>query len=178
MKIAVPIWNNRISPLFDTACRVLIWSVERGRNGEWEEHNLQGLIPPMKVRKVKELGADILICGAVSNPIACLVESAGIELVPWVSGPVGEVLEAFQAGQLDRPRYFMPGCRRRGRGGAGGWRGRMSIGNGQPVGRRGQAGVGRGQGGAGRGRAVVRQRQEKDAVPSEEERRRKKGERT
>jgi predicted Fe-Mo cluster-binding NifX family protein len=138
MKIALPIWNNRISPLFDTACRVLIWSVEGGSGGEWEEHDLRGLIPPMKVRRIKELGADILICGAVSNTIAYLVESAGIKLVPWVSGPVQEVIEAFKAGQIDEPRYFMPGCGRVRRGGAGG--------------RRGQGGAGRGQGGSGRGK--------------------------
>jgi len=171
MKIALPIWNNRVSPLFDTACRVLIWSVEGGRYGEWEEHDLQGLIPPMKVRKVKELGADVLICGAVSNPIACLVESAGIELVPWVSGPVEEVLEAFQAGQLDRPRYFMPGCRRRGRRGHGrGVSGRMGSGAG-----RGQGGAGRGQGGMAGGRAGIKRRQEENAGPPEGERRKKKG---
>jgi predicted Fe-Mo cluster-binding NifX family protein len=162
MKIAVPIWNNRISPLFDTACRVLIWSVEGGRYGEWEEHDLQELIPAMKVCKIKELGTDVLICGAVSNPIAYLVESAGIKLVPWVSGPVDEVLEAFQTGQLDRPRYFMPGCRWRGRGRRGrGASGRM------------RAGAGSGQSGAGRGRAGTRQGQ--DTVPPPEERRKKKG---
>jgi len=116
MKIALPIWNNRISPLFDTACRVLIWSVEGGSDGECGEHDLRGLHPMMKVRRIKELGADILICGAVSNPVAYLVESADIKLVPWVSGPVDEVIEAFRTGQLDKPRYFMPGCgRMRGR---------------------------------------------------------------
>ena len=119
MKIALPIWNDRISPLFDTSGRVLIFDIEGGSAGEWEEHDVQGLIPPMKVRRIKELGAGVLICGAVSNPVAHLVESAGIELVPWVSGPVDEVIAAFQMGELDRPRYFMPGCgrRRRRRGG-------------------------------------------------------------
>ncbi len=140
MKIALPIWNNRISPLFDTACRVLIWSLEGGGRGGWEEHDLRGLIPPMKVRRIKELGADVLICGAVSNPVAYLVESAGIKLVPWVSGPMDEVIEAFEAGQLDEPRYFMPGCGRMRRGRAGGRRGRSSAGGGQAGARRGQAG--------------------------------------
>ncbi len=144
MKVAIPIWNSRISPLFDTACRVLIWSIEGGSDGEWEEHDLQGLIPPMKVRKIKELGADVLICGAVSNPVAYLVESAGIELVPWISGPVDEVIEAFHTGDLDMPRYFMPGCRRRGRG----RRGRGAPGD-------MRTGLGRVPGTAGQGRAGI-----------------------
>jgi len=129
MKIALPIWNDRISPLFDTACRVLIWSLEGGSSGEWEEHDLRGLHPPMKVRRIKDLGADVLICGAISNPVAYLVETSEIKLVPWVSGPVGEVIEAFRTGQLDKPRYFMPGCRR--------MRGRR----GQPGDRRGHPGA-------------------------------------
>lgn len=122
MKIAVPIWNGRVSPLFDTACRVLITS---GRGGNGEEHDLEGLAPPEKVRRIKELGAEVLICGAVSNPVASLVESAGIALLPWVSGPVDEVVEAFGMGQLDVPRFSMPGCgrMRRCRGRRGGGRG-------------------------------------------------------
>lgn len=97
----------------------------------------------MKVRRIKELGADVLICGAVSNPIAYLVESAEIQLVPWISGPVDEVIEAFRTGQLDKPRYFMPGC------------GRMRGRRGQPGGRHGQPRAmrrqGRGCGSAGGG---------------------------
>ena len=134
MKIALPIWNNRISPLFDTACRVLIWDFEAGSRGEWDEHDLRGLIPPMKVRKIKELGAEVLICGAVSNPVAYLVESAEIKLIPWISGPVDEVIEAYRKGQLDSPRYFMPGC------------GRMRARLGRSGGRHGQAGARRGRG--------------------------------
>ena len=123
MKIALPIWNNRISPLFDTACMVLIWSVDGEGVGEREEHDLRGLHPQVRVRRIKELGADILICGAVSNPVAYLVERADIKLIPWVSGPVDEVIKAFRSGQLDRSRYFMPGCgRMRGRRGQPGTR--------------------------------------------------------
>ena len=139
MKVAIPIWNNRISPLFDTACRVLIWSLEEKGGDEREEHDLRGLIPPMKVRRIKELGADVLICGALSNTVAYLVESAGIRLVPWISGPVDEVIEAFKTGQIDEPRYFMPGCGRMRRG-RGGRRGRGPAGRGQPGGRGGRGG--------------------------------------
>lgn len=139
MKVAIPIWNNRISPLFDTACRVLIWSLEGGGDGDREEHDFRGLIPPMKVRRIKELEADVLICGALSNTVAYLVESAGIRLVPWISGPVDEVIEAFKTGQIDEPRYFMPGCGRMRRG-RGGRRGRGPAGRGQPGGRGGRGG--------------------------------------
>ena len=157
MKVAVPIWNRRISPLFDTACRVVIQDIDAEEGGGSEEHDLQGLIPPMKVRRIKELGADVLICGAISNPVAYLVESAGMRLVPWISGPVDEVLAAFQAGQLDEPRYFMPGCGRMRRRRSGGGRGR---GGGRGGAGRGQANTGGGKGrgfGPGRGGGQTRE---------------------
>ena len=154
MKVALPIWNNRISPLFDTACRVVIWSAGEA-GGELEEYDLQGLVPPMKVRRIRELGAEVLICGAVSNTVAYLVESAGIRLVPWISGPVRDVIEAFERGQLEEPRYFMPGCGRMRRKRAGGGRGRGGAGRGQGKGRRGQ---GRGFGPAGGGGPVREER--------------------
>lgn len=144
MKVALPIWNNRISPLFDTACRVVIWSDGEGR-GEPEEYDLRDLVPPMKVRRIQELGVEVLICGAVSNTVAYLVESAGIKLVPWISGPVRDVIEAFERGQLDESRYFMPGCGRMKRKRAGGGRGRAGTGGGRGKGRRGQIEGGGGQ---------------------------------
>ena len=123
MKVAITIWNDRISPVFDTAGRILVVEIEGGEERSRQEHLLEEIYPPWRVRRLKNLGVEVLICGAVSNPVAALIDSAGIRLVPWVSGDAEEVLGAFRAKALDAPRYLMPGCRgrgmrfRRGRGG-------------------------------------------------------------
>ncbi|MCK4236711.1 MAG: dinitrogenase iron-molybdenum cofactor biosynthesis domain-containing protein, partial [Candidatus Krumholzibacteria bacterium] len=86
MKVAITIWNDRISPVFDTAGRILVVEIEGGEERSRQEHLLEEIYPPWRVRRLKNLGVEVLICGAVSNPVAALIDSAGIRLVPWVSG--------------------------------------------------------------------------------------------
>ena len=127
MNVVLPTWNERISPVFDTSRRLLIVRIQPDGSESMREVALEEVSPALKVNTLKELGADVLICGAVSNPVAGLVEAANIRLIPWVSGGVDEVLAAFKRGELEKPRFRMPGCRRR--------RGRF-----------GQRGMGRGRG--------------------------------
>jgi predicted Fe-Mo cluster-binding NifX family protein len=116
MKVAVPIWNDRVSPVFDTSKRLLVVEFVGGEEIGREEYALADLFPPLRVRRLKDIGVELLICGAVSNPVALLIDAAGIELVPWVSGSVSEVIDAFNREKLTDSRYRMPGCRGRGRG--------------------------------------------------------------
>ncbi len=112
MNIVLPTWNERISPVFDTSRRLLIVQIQEDGSENMREMFLDEVSPALKVNMLKQLGADVLICGAVSNPVAGLVESANIRLIPWVSGSVDEVLAAFRRGELEEPRFRMPGCQR------------------------------------------------------------------
>jgi predicted Fe-Mo cluster-binding NifX family protein len=129
MKLAIPIWNGRVSPVFDAAQRILVVDNSGGGETSRREHQLSEAHLPLRVRRLEDMGVDVLICGAISNQVAALVEAAGIKIIPWVSGEVEDVIGAFQREDLESPRYFMPGfggrrCRRgkrgrsrRGRGG-------------------------------------------------------------
>jgi predicted Fe-Mo cluster-binding NifX family protein len=121
MKVALSVWNNRVSPVFDASRHILIVEVVDGEEKSREEHSIEELFPPIRARRIKELGIDLLICGAISNPVACLIDSIGIRLLPWVSGEVEEVIDVFKRGELAQPRYLMPGCRGRGRRVGRGW---------------------------------------------------------
>ena len=130
MKIAVPVWNDRVSPVFDTSRHLLVVELVDGEEVGREEHTVTDAFPPFRVRRLKELGVDLLICGAISNPVACLINAAGISLMPWVSGDVKDVLDAFNGARLSDPRFRMPGCRGWGRGARRGMRhaGRLGFG--------------------------------------------------
>jgi predicted Fe-Mo cluster-binding NifX family protein len=113
MLVAVPIWNGRVSPVFDTATRLIVVDMGGEAGGERREYQVSGAGPSRRIALLTELGVSTLICGAVSNGTARLVERAGIDIVPWVSGDVEDVLEAFGAGSLGGDAFRMPGCRRR-----------------------------------------------------------------
>ncbi len=114
MKIAVPVWNDRVSPVFDTAQRFIVIEIDNG-----EEVSRENMVIPemhfyMKARRLRELGVEVLICGAISNHAASVVCANGIKVVPWVSGDADEVVDSFKRGALMDGRFAMPGCRRRG----------------------------------------------------------------
>jgi len=56
-----------------------------------------------KVQKVlflKNLGIELIICGAVSRHLHQLLISSGIEVIPFIHGSINIVLEAYENGEL------------------------------------------------------------------------------
>ncbi|MDD5556992.1 MAG: NifB/NifX family molybdenum-iron cluster-binding protein [bacterium] len=118
MRVAIPVWNGRISPVFDAARNVVIADVEGGRRVLTSEARLPEGIPQMRVRSMAAIGAEVLICGGISRELAAMLQYSGIRVIPGMSGEVGEILDAFISGKIPSQNYFMPGWRgwRRGRG--------------------------------------------------------------
>jgi predicted Fe-Mo cluster-binding NifX family protein len=126
MKIALPTFNGRISPVFDTAQRLILVEVNGTNELSRGEHAIQSNSFARRAAHINELGIEILLCGAISRPLAMMIAAQGIEVVPFISGEVDEVLGAYLQGRLAEPKYFMPGCcgrRRQFRGGFGGRKG-------------------------------------------------------
>ena len=109
-KIAIPIWNGRVSPVFDTASRLLVVEVEEEGECSRFETDISEHFLPSKTMRLTGLGIDTLICGAISRPLAYMITTAGIKLIPWISGQVEEVVQAFLTNTLFDPRFIMPGC--------------------------------------------------------------------
>jgi predicted Fe-Mo cluster-binding NifX family protein len=124
-RVAIPVHNGRISPVFEVARRLLIAEVGDGGIRSREEVNVDDIYPPRRAEKLKSLDVDVLLCGAISRHMAVMLSSSKVEVTPFLSGSVDEVLNAFVSGSLDRGRFAMPGCRiRRRRMGGGQRRGR------------------------------------------------------
>ena len=121
MTIAIPVWGDRVSPVFDAATTVRVVSVRDGREVERRDVPLSNPLIGARAARLLSLGADVLICGAISNPQALVVRGAGVRVVPWVSGDADEVLAAYLAGRRIEEQFALPGRgrrRRRWRGGS------------------------------------------------------------
>lgn len=129
MRIAIPHWQDRVSPVFDSAGAVLLVEVEDGREVSREKKRLAREDAAGRAAEVSGLGAKVLICGAISAVLEARLASAGVRVIGFVCGGIEEVLGAFLDGRLAQPDFRMPGCgagRRRSQGGGGRERGRMS----------------------------------------------------
>lgn len=111
MKVAIPIWGDRISPVLDTAARLLIVDTG-GQESVRSVVDLQGDDIVRRCHRIERLEVGTLICSAVSNPFYQRLLASNIHIIQGISGPVEEVLEAYLQGNLFQEAFFMPGCRR------------------------------------------------------------------
>jgi len=110
MKIAIPIWNGFVSSVFDFAHKLLLLDIENGHELNRSEATLIPESVPQRASRLKGLGVDVLICGAISRPLMYMLTGSGIEVLPYITGNIENVLGAYIAGQLIRPEFSMPGC--------------------------------------------------------------------
>jgi len=110
MKIAIAIWNDCVSNVFDFADRILLVEIDADKEISRSQISFESKSFPQRVSQLKSLKVDLLICGAISRALAEMVYAAGIEVLAYVTGGVDDVLEAYRSGELGQPRFAMPGC--------------------------------------------------------------------
>ena len=110
MKVALTVWENRISPVFDCAQVLLVVDInDRMATGRrFEPFRYES--PFSRAAKLSDLKIEVLICGAVSDLFANMIETYGIRIIPFVAGAVDEVLDAYLTGDISSSKFKMPGC--------------------------------------------------------------------
>lgn len=127
MKVAIPLFDTRVSPRFAFAREVLLATVENGQIRDSSRAVLVDTDPYRRVKLLATLGVRTVICGGINGFYARLLAANNISLVPWVTGEAEHILRLYAGGQLKPGTVFFPGgrrgqwgfCRRRGRGGWG-----------------------------------------------------------
>lgn len=127
MKIAIPLHENRVSPRFDCAYRFMIVTAENNAVTNLETISFHSINPMQRINELVSADIDTLICGAINEFTFRMITEKGIDIIPWIIGPVDEVLDLFMKGELRAGESFFPDgrrmCRRIRFGGGGGKRG-------------------------------------------------------
>jgi predicted Fe-Mo cluster-binding NifX family protein len=110
LKIAVTIWGNRVSPVFDAAKTLLIADIENRMIIKKEYISFDSASPEGLIKLLKKVNASILICGAISTSPADLFVENDIKLISFVTGNALEFIETFARKQVIEKAYMMPGC--------------------------------------------------------------------
>lgn len=109
MRVAIPVWHGRISPLLDSANVIRIYQIDN--------HGLE-LAEEFCVDEIRIVGlptacaghqVDMVICGAVSSALKCMLEKLGIDICSWVCGDANEVICAYYAEKSLDERFSLPG---------------------------------------------------------------------
>lgn len=106
MRIAVPVWNDRVSPVFDVAKAIRVVDFSDGAAVSSTDHTIEN---ERRAEAVAKLGIDVLICAAISIPLEATLWISGVEVIPDTCGAVEEIIEAFSQGDRTLQRFCSPG---------------------------------------------------------------------
>lgn len=110
MRVAIPYWQGRVSPVFDVAANLMLVDFAYGREQARRNVAVDAATPQARASALSGHGATALVCGAISWPLEMAVAAAGIEVISQTCGDVEQVLAAFINGQLGEDLFLMPGC--------------------------------------------------------------------
>ncbi|MDX9703374.1 MAG: hypothetical protein RBU23_10070 [Candidatus Auribacterota bacterium] len=112
MIVGIATAQNRISPVFDCAGHITIYRIENGIPQIKQECDIQTASYIAKVTALNKLCVDKIICGAISREFHSMLIAGGIEVTPWISGNVEDILRAVCDNTIADKRFLMPGCSR------------------------------------------------------------------
>ncbi len=113
MRIAIPLWQGRVSPVFDESGRILLVDICEKQEHHRQEESLATRNPFERAQALLKLGADLLICGMISQTQQTALAAAGLRVIPHICGSMEDVIAAFLDGRIENGALLMPGCRGR-----------------------------------------------------------------
>jgi predicted Fe-Mo cluster-binding NifX family protein len=102
MKIAVPLFNDRVAPHFGSSSMTLLVDIRDGkieREALWE---LGGENPLVIARRLLDLGVEKIICGGIHSYCKEWLISKGISVLDNQRGVAREVVEKLVAARASR----------------------------------------------------------------------------
>lgn len=109
MKIIIPVFKNRVSPVYDWCSNLLVVEIESGWEVGRSKVATAGADPVRQADQMVELGAGVVVCGGIGELLLGIIEARDVSVISGVSGDIDDVLTALIAGEIPYPRFMMPG---------------------------------------------------------------------
>ena len=110
MRIALPVWEDSVSTVFDSAKTFAIVETEQEEALRRKEESFDGEDILLKIRKLTDEHIELVICGALSREFSELLLMHGIEKIEGIHGKIEDVIDAYLTGSLLSIRFYMAGC--------------------------------------------------------------------
>ncbi len=110
MNVAITVWENRISPVFDSGRTLLIAEIKNNAlvNTSYLTFDFDRPLELLRILRAEKVTT--IICGAISKGHTNMLLAAGFELISFIAGDVHRALEAFIKGDPLGEDFKMPGC--------------------------------------------------------------------
>jgi predicted Fe-Mo cluster-binding NifX family protein len=95
MKVAIPVFGERVSPRFDCARAILLIHTGAGRIRGRQKLVTSDWKAQERINRLVKLGVEMVICGGIDRWSADALRSAGVTVRGCVFGEVENVLEGL-----------------------------------------------------------------------------------
>jgi predicted Fe-Mo cluster-binding NifX family protein len=100
--IAIPVFGNRISNRLDSSENVLLVAIENDVIKKRESYYWALANPLEKIDMLRQFGVEVLICDGITEFCSNQLANTPIEVIPWVSGEIEDILIEYLAGQFSK----------------------------------------------------------------------------
>jgi len=95
MKIAIPVFQTKISPRFDSTQGFILLQIEKRNVMKREELPTKDWPSSAKIKQLVDLGVDTLICGGIDLESMQQLNFNGIKIYSWITGEIEDAITRF-----------------------------------------------------------------------------------
>ena len=106
--ICLACYRNRLASVCENADRYKLFEIRDHKSYPAGRLSLPSKDPMDRTSAILACGVTIFLCGAIRNRTREALEGAGIEVIPWLTGSQGQVLDGYLHGSL--AELVMPGA--------------------------------------------------------------------
>ncbi|MFC2150584.1 NifB/NifX family molybdenum-iron cluster-binding protein [Calditrichota bacterium] len=100
VKIAISCFGEEIAPCFAVTRRIRVWAFNPDNRLSCDDLIFEETGGLPRVRKMKQLGVNVLICNGIEGHVRQLLESQGCHVITNVFGSATEALYGYLAGKI------------------------------------------------------------------------------
>ncbi len=108
-KVAIPIFQNRVSPVLDTCKHLLVITTNEASEIDRENVFLGDMSLNERCSIFEKLGVSVIVCGGISETFGKLLKRNRLRMINGIAGDVEKVLSAYLDSCLENPKFYMPG---------------------------------------------------------------------
>jgi predicted Fe-Mo cluster-binding NifX family protein len=110
-RVAIPVFESRVSPVLDSCRRIVVFDIEGGREILRQEISLEKMSIHERLEVITRWGIRKIICAGVSDVMCKFLAGKNIVLISGIAGELEKIINAYTCDCLDDPCFFMPGKR-------------------------------------------------------------------
>ncbi|MBL0714371.1 MAG: hypothetical protein JJV98_11785 [Desulfosarcina sp.] len=108
-RIAIPIFQARISPVLDSCNRLMVVDIDNGKEIQRVEVSLAKMSRMERTETISRWRVDKIICAGVSELMCNYIAGREIRLISGIAGEPEKIIDAYIHNRLDQECFLMPG---------------------------------------------------------------------